>query len=67
MTGYVGIGVHPCLSPECLGIVTLSICPVISIFLNISTISYVPWSRLSRFFVDGKPPTFNDGILIMGI
>ena len=22
---------------------------------------YVPWSRLSRFFGDGKPPTFNDG------
>ena len=27
----------------------------------------VPWSRLSRFFGDGKPPTFNDGILIIGI
>ena len=26
----------------------------------------VPWSRLSRFLGDGKPPTFNDGILIMG-
>ena len=22
-------------------------------------LSYVPWSRLSRFFGDGKPPTFN--------
>ena len=21
--------------------------------------SYVPWSRLSRFFGDGRPPTFN--------
>ena len=21
--------------------------------------AYVPWSRLSRFFGDGKPPTFN--------
>ena len=27
---------------------------------------YVPRSRLSRFFGDGRPPTFNDGILIMG-
>ena len=27
---------------------------------------YVPWSRLSRFFGDGRPPTFNDGILIVG-
>ena len=24
----------------------------------------VPWSRLSLFFGDGRPPTFNDGILI---
>ena len=22
---------------------------------------YVPWSRLSRFIGDGKPPTFDDG------
>ena len=36
--------------------------------LGISWIQYlnVPWSRLSRFVGDGKPPTFNDGILIMG-
>ena len=26
----------------------------------------MPWSRLSRFVGDGIPPTFNDGILIVG-
>ena len=26
---------------------------------------YVPWSKVA-FFGDGRPPTFNDGILIMG-
>ena len=28
-------------------------------------LSYVPWSKVA-FFGDGRPPTFNDGILIMG-
>ena len=28
---------------------------------------YVPWSRLSRFIGDGRPPHLLIGILIMGI